>query len=334
MENGSILVRGIKIILCIIVIIFALIGLHKVFLQVQFNMVEKKVEKIESTRNYDDIFLFNKNGGEPLYLINKNFSKTIFFLEGFRTQAPAGMYIEYFEKLHKEQEVNIIVPVYGLQSSPFDLRNREWDFHEDIRNVIQIYDSYTLLLDDNHKILTISQSFGTLPHAAILARGKRKPNNAILLSPLNTGMEFKAAGPLVYWFSKQTSWLRKIMLFSWAQPAPNRDSIWDIINTEMNLKMAKRDDANPEDSSELGYKSENAAFWMQDNLIPLIKNMNIKIFWGDCDLYFSQEGFKKISSELSEKNNVETFILENSGHMVLLDNQKNVIKRMIMNILK
>lgn len=316
-------------------LLFFLIGLYQAFMFLQFKMVQGKVEEIESKRNYDKDFWYYEDGGQPLILTNEKFNKTIFFMEGFRTQSPAGMYEDWFKKIHKEYRVNIIVPVYGLQSSPFHYRNRDWSFREDLRTVTQIYDSYTSILPKKHKVYTISQSFGTLPHSAILAKSKRKPDYSIYLSPLNTGMEFKAAGPVIYWLSKQTWWLRRIALFSFAAPAPGRASVWDIVNKEKNLKMAARGDVNPEDSSELGYQSEVAAKWMEDNLIPLIQNRKILVVWGDSDLYFSQKGYNDFSDKIkSYGNNVDTLTLEKSGHMVLLDNGEDILKSKIIEIIK
>lgn len=50
-------------------------------------------------------------------------------------QMPAGTYKDWFEDIHQTYRVNIIVPVYGLQSSAFAMRNREWFFQKDIRTV-------------------------------------------------------------------------------------------------------------------------------------------------------------------------------------------------------
>lgn len=319
----------------IFILIFFLIGLYQGFIFLQYEFFKDKITEIESKRNYDKDLWYYEDGGEPLILVNSSYEKTIFFMEGFRTQSPAGMYEDWFKEIHKNNKVNIIVPVYGLQSSPFNFRNRDWSFREDLRTVTQIYNAYVSTLPKNHKIVTVSQSFGTLPHAGILSKAKRKPDYSIFLSPLNTGMEFKAAGPVIYWFSKQTWWLRKVLLFSMTAPAPNRASVWDIVNKEKNLKMAKRDDTNPEDSSELGYQSEVAAKWMEQNLIPQIQNKNILVVWGDSDLYFSQNGYNEFAEKLkSYNNNVETLTLKNSGHMVLLDNGEKQLKEKIIDIVE
>ncbi len=318
----------------VIIIYFASIGLHKKFIDNQFKSAQKKVSKIEASRSYDKELLFYKNGGEPLYLVNKNYKKTIFFFEGFRTQSTAGMYADWFKKLHEEKKINIIVPVYGLQSSPFNYRNREWDFHEDMRLVVQVYDAYTVNLPEDHKVFIISQSFGTIVNGAIAVKGKRKADRLIFLSPLNTGMEYKVAGPVVYWLSTQTSWLRKVILFTYPTPPPSRATVWDIVNKDKNIEMANKTDINPEDSSELGYRCELAAKWMEQNLIPQVSGYEILVAWGDSDLYFSQKGFEDFSSTLKSNNKVKTITLNNSGHMVLIDNGEEKLKKEILNFLK
>lgn len=315
-------------------LIIFLIGLHKLFINYQFNRAKKKVESIEHQREYDSVLLFYKDGGEPIYLVNPSYKKTIFFFEGFRTQSTAGMYKDWFATLHEEYKINIIVPVYGIQSSTFAFRNRDWSFYEDIRLGVQVYDAYTSILPAEHEVFVISQSFGALVNSAIAAKAKRKPDKLVYLSPLNNGMEYKVAGPIVYWLSTQTHWLRKVLLFTYPSPPPNRETVWDIVNAERNIAMASKTEINPEDSSELGYKSQKAAEWLEEHLIPQIKNYNIMVVWGDSDLYFSQKGFENFCDMLGHDNYVEKITLLNSGHMVLLDNQESYLKDKIYKFLQ
>ncbi|MCX8059412.1 MAG: hypothetical protein N3A58_08370 [Spirochaetes bacterium] len=320
----------IKLIFYTIIIFFSILGFQRILLYIQFKNFQKYANKIESKNKYTPITKFNKNGGEPLFMVKKDYNTTIFFMEGFRTQNPSGMYKEWFDELHYKYKYNIVVPIYGIQSCPFNLRNREWFFEEDLREIIQIYDAYCSNIENNHKVIVISQSFGALPNSFILLEGKRKPNLAVFLSPLNSFMEYKAAGPIVYWLSKQTSWLRHIFLFTKPSPAPNRASVWDIVNKEKNLYYANNFPINPEDSAELGYRSQLAAKFMENNILPFIKNMNIFIAWGDSDLYFSQKGFENFVNILSKNNTVNYLKLNNSGHMVLLDNGEKILKEKIL----
>ncbi|MGL4368632.1 MAG: hypothetical protein ACRCUT_03025, partial [Spirochaetota bacterium] len=250
------------------------------------------------------------------------------------TQNPAGMYLPWLKEIHKKYHVNIFVPVYGLQSSPFALRYREWHCEEDMRTVLQAYDAYTALLPEGHSVITMSQSFGTLPHSAILLKAKRSPDEAIFLSPLNGGMEYRAAGELVYWLSTQVSWLKYIIPFTTPSPSPNRVSVWDIVNEESNLSMAKRFPINPEDSAEQGDQTVKISKMMEQNILPRIRGKKITVINGDSDLYFSQKGFSRFAGVLAGSgNSVNHIVLKNSGHMVLFDNGQAVVKEKIASII-
>jgi len=315
---------------CNWLILLACIGLHRSVLWVEHATAKSMIEARENDR-FDKDLLYHREGGYPLFLVNPEHTKTMFFIEGFRAQMPAGMYKDWFEYIHQTYRVNIIVPVYGLQSSPFAMRNREWFFQEDMRTVLQIYDAYTSILPKDHKVVTVSMSFGTVPHLAIAAKAKRPPAALVFLSPLNTGMEYKVAGRFVYWLSKQTSWLQYVILFSPATRPPTRASIWDIVNREKNLKVAAQMAVNPEDSSRLGYLVERAASWMEKELIHQVKGKDITVVWGDSDLFFSQDGFKVFTEKLMRSGNrVKTMTIKDSGHMVLLDNGGTGVKQYIL----
>jgi len=322
------------IVLKVLVIVLALIGAYRVFIDLQFTSTKKKVEAIEAKRSYDPDLLYYKDGGEPLVLVNPEYKTTLFFMEGFRTQSPAGMYEQYFRELFNKYKVNVVVPVYGIQSAPFSYRNRDWRFQEDMRLVLQVYNAYTALLPPGHRVVTCSQSFGTLPHAAIGAFVQRKPDAMIFLSPHNTGLDFKASGPFVHWLSKQTSWLQYVVLFSMAAPAPGRASVWDIVNNEKNLAMAARNDTNPEDSSRYGYINEKVAAYIETRLLPKLGGMNCTVVCGDSDLYFAQTGFDHFTEVLRSAGASVSFTrIKNSGHMVLLDNGENEVKAIIASVL-
>ena len=319
----------------VVIILFALVGIYKTFVGIQFLTTKRTVEAIEAKRNYDPDLLYYKDGGEPLVLVNPEYKTTLFFMEGFRTQSPAGMYEAYFRELFATHKVNVIVPVYGIQSSPFLYRNRDWWYQEDMRLVLQVYDAYTALLSPGHRVVTCSQSFGTLPHAAIGAFAKRKPDAMIFLSPHNSGLDFKASGPFVHWLSKQTSWLQYVVLFSMATPAPGRASVWDIVNRDKNLAMAARNDTNPEDSSRYGYINEKVAAYIETKLLPKLKGMDCTVVCGDSDLYFAQSGFDHFVEILKNAGATVSFTrIPNSGHMVLLDNGEETVKNIVARVLK
>lgn len=306
------------------------VGAHKMFMLAQNAYAAHWIGKIEATRQFDPDLQYFARGGKPIFWVKPQNTATLFFLEGFRTQSPGGMYESFLRDLHENQGVNIIVPIYGLQSSPFHLRNREWNFREDLRTATQIYDAYTANLPINHRIIIAAQSFGTLPALTILAKTPHKPFATVLLSPLNSGLEFRVSGELAYQLSKQTWWLRYIVPFVKTATSPERASPWDIVNEETNKMVLARNDGNPEDSAQFGVQIEESARWLELSIIPQLKGHNISIFYGDRDLYFSEIGFQRLASKLSEGgNNVVTHKLPNSGHIVLLDNSAHIVQQEI-----
>ncbi len=327
--------RGATYFLKFCIVLLALMTIYRGFISWQYNSSRNYAEKIEADWKFDPDLKYNLDGGEPLFLVKPENRITMIFMEGFRTQNPAGMYMNWFTELHTKYNINIIVPVYGLQSSPFQLRYREWYPSEDLRSVLQTYEAYTSMLPKNHRIVTVSQSFGTYPHAGILARASRKPDAAIFLSPLNTSIEYRAAGDFVFWLSKQMNWLQYIITFTKPAPSPNRASVWDIVNPEKNRKMANRFPINPEDKSHLGVQVQETAELMEKTLLPQIKKTRILVVNGDSDLYFAQKGFSNTAALLKKNGNtVDHIILKNSGHMVLVDNGEDQLKSKILQILK
>jgi len=300
---------------------FALYGLWKAALGLQTALVGRRVKAIEARRDYHPVLRYHRNGGEPLFLVDPGHRATLFFLEGFRTQSPAGMYRERLDELFA-RGVNVIAPVYGLQSSPFELRNRDWRLEEDLRLATQVYDAYAAGLAPGHRLVVCSQSFGAIPAAAVAAYAARRPDALVFLSPHNDGLDFRASGPLVRWLARQSAWLRHVVRFSRASPAPGRASLWDIVDRERNLAMAARGDANPEDSSEYGYRNALAARRMREELLPKVMDYEVTLVYGDQDLYFTREGFERLAERLrGAGNRVGLLRLEGSGHMVLLDAQ-------------
>jgi esterase/lipase len=323
------------LIIKLMVVLLAITALYNCFMSWQYNSFRKSAESIEAAWKFDPDLGYNLDGGEPLLLVKPENKVSMIFMEGFRTQNPAGMYMDWFNELHTKHNVNIAVIVYGLQSSPFKLRYREWNPQEDLRTALQVYDAYTSMMPKNHRVVTVSQSFGTYPHAGILARSLHRPDAAVFLSPLNTKMEYRAAGDFVFWLSKQMNLLQHIIAFTKPAPSPNRVSVWDIVNPEKNKKMAERFPINPEDRSRHGVQVQETAALMESRLLPQIKGENILLVNGDSDLYFAQNGFSDIASLLTGNGNkVEHIVLKNSGHMVLADNGEDQLKAKILSILK
>lgn len=320
-----------KITCFVFIVFFALLGLQKAIIWTEFKVAESLVGKVENGKFDKDLWFF-KDGGMPVFLFKPENKTTLFFMEGFKALAPFGQYKEWLEELHNKYNVNVIVPVYGIQSCPFAYRSRDWLVQEDMRTVLQIYDVYTTTLPKDHRIVSVTMSFGALPHMTIAARAKRKPDALIFLSPFNSGLDYQAAGPVIHWLSKQTSWLQHIILFTPLSAPPNRASVWDIVNTEKNLKIAAKAPYDPEDCARLGNILDLAGPWMEKELVPQVHGLDIMLIWGDSDLYFSQPGFINLANKLKENGNrVTTLTLKDSGHMVLLDNGEEQTKKIILN---
>ena len=150
----------------IIIVFFACIGLYRCYLFFMHSHARTRAEAIEAKWQWDPVLKYNLDGGEPLFLVNLKNRVSMIFLEGFRTQNPAGMYREYFEGLHKKSGVNIFVPVYGIQSSPFHLRYRDWHKEEDMRTVLMAYEDYLRLAKRDRRV-DLTAAIDDDGHAAI-----------------------------------------------------------------------------------------------------------------------------------------------------------------------
>jgi hypothetical protein len=326
-----------KIVLKAIIVVLTLIGMFNVFQYWQYRSIKRDVLEYEKDIEYD-ILKYKKEFGKPIFWVNPAYDKTFFFIEGFRIPNSAeAWYGDWLKNFHEQHEINIVVPMYGIQGWPFKERNREWLFEEDMREVLQVYNAYTIPLKSDHKIYLASMSFGIFPNMVICALAERKPDHVILMSPLNSKLDFRVSGPVVAWIAKQVMkwpWVSQVIMFTKPQIAPNRHSGYDIVNKEASLYWASKTYTNPEDNLIQGYQSHLAAKFMEKELIPLVKNLKISMFWGDSDLLFQQEGFKELNATLSESNETEVMILKDAGHHILLDNGHEILKRKIEEIVQ
>jgi len=322
----------------IIVVLLALIGLYRVYMNWQYNSIKSFVEAKEESRQYDPDLLYLLPNGRPIFMVNPSYSSTLFFIEGFRGQVGAAIYRDWFEKLHKKYRVNIVSPIIGLHGWPFRQRTRDWYHQEDMRQALQIYDAYTANLPKNHTIVIASQSFGALPNVTIAAFGKRKPDAHVLISPLNTGLEYRSAGRVVAWFSSQLHWLRHIIPFMRRGNNPKRAEMWDIVNDDNNRRVwqtTAKDIINWEENLDQGTLVREAAQYMEDSLVPKVKGRRFYIFHGDSDLYFSSKGFNGLAERLRKAgNSVEVMAVKDAGHMLLFDNGNEGVKKRIRALLR
>lgn len=339
---GKIILKGdkmsieiLKIIGKYILILLVFIGAYKVYLYCHYEYIKAMSGKVDSRRKYDKDLLYDKNNGEPIFFVNPAYNTTMFFLDGFRGPVGGGINIDWFRELFNKYKINVVSPIIGLQGWPFEQRNREWHFQEDMRQALQIYDAYTALMPKRHNIFTVSVSFGALSNLTILAKAKKKPLTAVLISPLNSGLDFKTHGPIIRWLTKQLFWVRHIIPFSRPIVAPGRATMLDIVNRKKNLKLWERDIFTPEENANLGYEVQQSTIWLENNLIQQVRGMKILYIWGDDDLVFSQKGFRSLASKLQNAGNViKTIVAEKSGHLLLFDNDEKNVKDSILKVLK
>lgn len=334
----KVLKKIMKIIGIVLLIFLAVIGAYNVYQGIQYAGIKAHVEKIEAERTYDKDLLYLEPYGTPTILVDAKNTKTLFFVEGFRGQAGAGIYKPWFKELFEKHNINVISPIIGLQGWPFDKRNqRDWFYQEDMRQVLQIYDAYTANLPEDHVIVTGSQSFGTLQNLTILAKSMRKPDAAVLVSPFNTGSQYKNGGALVQWLATQKHWLKHILPYTKRGKNPERATAWDIVNDEKSLEVWEnitKHIINPEENLFHGAIVDEAAKYMENELIPQVKNSKIVLIHGDDDHYFTQEGFQMLTEKLRSAGNVvERVICEDSGHMIFFDNGEEKAKNIFLNLL-
>lgn len=323
----------------ILILLLALVGLAMILHFGQAAAARRRAEvQEEEDRRYGSPLLYNTHGGQPLFLTDPSYRQTLFFLGGFRDQAPAGVYRPWLEGIHREYRCNVIVPVYGLQSWPFEQRNREWFFQEDMREVLQIWQAYTARLPENHRLITASVSYGALPHLTIAALASRKPDALALLSPLNSSPEPRTGGPVDRWFRTQLSWGRFLIPYTQTETAQPRVSPWDIVNDRLNRAHHQKGMLNPERNSFQEYQVRRAARYLEEELAPQISGYGPKeilLIWGKRDLYFQQKGFEELADRLaSGGNRVESMAVPRSGHRVLLDNGRENVRRRVEKLLR
>lgn len=316
-----------KCALAAVIAVCALVGAFNLLQSWQTSSITSFVEEKDRGKQYDPDLLYRKDFGAPVFLINPAYKKTLFFIEGFRIPNSAeAWYGDWMKKVHVELKTNIISPMYGLQGWPFPERNREWYYQEDMRQVLQIYQAYTAMLPKEHRIILASMSFGTLPSLTICAKAGRLPDAVVLMSPLNSRLDFRLSGPTVAWIAGQMmerEWLSSVIMYNRAAVAPNRASQYDIVNRDASLYWISKSYVNPEDNMKQGYMSHRAARFMESSIVPQVRGMKIQMIWGDDDLFFAQNGFMKLADMLSKRNAVKTMVLKNSGHSILLDNEKD-----------
>lgn len=337
-KGKSFLKRLIKTIWILIIVFLSGLGLLKVVQFWQYRSTEKYSMTLEKKVKFEEDFLYRETYGKPVIWVNPAYNKTLFFFEGFRNPVNVeGWYGSWLRYIHNKLKVNIISPVYGLQGWPYKERNRQWFFREDMREALQIYDAYTSLLPDSHRVVIASMSLGTLPNLVICAKARHKPYAAVLISPLNSQIDFRLSGKLIAWFGRQVmkrEWLSDLIMFTRSDVSSRRVNEYDIVNKDSAVFYKNKGYTNLEGNVKQAYTTHLAAIYLEEKLIPQLKGMKVQMFWGDDDLYFAQEGFMNLYKMLAKNNNVKMTIQPKAGHSVLIDNGADKIWKRIENIIE
>lgn len=324
-----------KSLLLIILLILGFSGAYHIWLDWYTESVLEEVEtRDRGHKEYDPDFMFNKKYAEPFIRVNPGYTTTLYIFGGFR----GFHYYDFFEELHRNEKVNIIAPVTGLTGWPVRMRTRKWYYQEDMREHIQMYEIYTSRLPKNHRVVTMSMSFGALPHATIAVRAQRKPEAMLFLSPLNTGLDYRAASPVVAWLSSKIDYLKHIIPVMIRSKNPARAGMWDVVNDEKNLegweaygpKVIKW-----EENLDQAVEVRRAGNFLIHDMIPRVQGRDIVILHGDDDLVFSEKGFAGFEEALRKAGNrVNRYPLKDTGHMVLNDNGGEKARQVISEVLQ
>lgn len=119
--------------------------------------------------------------------------------------------------------------------------------------------------------------------------------------------------------------------------SPDRAGLWDIVNEESNRIVWENITSkiiNYEEALGGGVQVQKVAKYMEEDLVPQVKNREIYICYGDDDLYFSQDGFESLAKRFKSAGNKVTSIrADNSGHMILFDNGADEVKKLVLYLL-
>jgi pimeloyl-ACP methyl ester carboxylesterase len=309
--------------------LLAALGAHRLWLAGFDRYVRGHVVRDEKTIPYDPILGFREKLGEPVVLVDPAFERTLFFFEGFRTQMAANFHRPWFESLHAEQRVNVIAPVLGLQSSPFALRNVEWDPRQDLRTALQVYDAHVALLPKRHRVVVASACFGVLPALAIAAR--RRPHALVLFTPVTT-----AFGPS----RTMPRWIRTLLGSPLTpQLVPyyfRRKGLggWDIVDPVRRAQAVRDFPTNKDWNLFQYFVMRRALDWMEREIAPAVTGHDIFVATGEKDAFLPPEKVAEFADRLRRNGNrVEFATVPESGHMVLLDQGAEPLKARVLRAL-
>lgn len=314
----------------------ALVGLARAYESAVIRGAGRRIAKLEHDVEYDEDLHFCRDG-EPLMLVDPSYATTVFFFDGFRIRPAVGMNRDWLTALHREHKVNIVAPVIGLQSMPYWLRSKEWSYVEELRQAIQVYDSYASKLAPGHRMVPVSFSFGSV--AALTIAAKRNPDEVLLLSPIPAQLALpeQQINRLPNWIRELARKVlrtalepdgllrgRRMGWFQYVLPIYMRPGEasggWDVADREcrerVNASILNGQELRLRDLLEI----YDAMKFIRTRLLPQLAGRRITVFSGRKDSIMTSETADLFVEQLrAAGGEVEHLAYSHSAHNLLLD---------------
>lgn len=305
----------------------SLIGLYATYRWANIRFARRRGLAHEKTMRFHPRLLYYQPGGEPLFLVDRSHEQSVFFLEGYRVQNPVGLNEEWLQGLYRDHCTNVIAPIIGKQSYPYDQRNADWVFQDDFRTALQIYDAYTNAMPHGHRIAVVGASLGAV--AALTLATERRPHVTVLVSPPSLHLVLpenlirsaEVAGRMLLDHMHLVSAFLPYSTKRWhvgpsSDPPTPRDHL-TVPHVEWNMKQLAQ--------------LTDAIRWMSQ-LVDHIKGGLFVIVRGERDRTIVSRSMTTFVERLrSNGNRVETLTVPSRGHRLwITDDGREVIQRAIL----
>lgn len=259
--------------------------------------------------------------GSPTFEGSPENKTTLLLFEGYRVLVAGAMHESWFTEL-MARGCNVLAPVLGVQSLPFAQRNLGWDFRFDMRQALQIFDAAVASASDDQRIVVVGSCFGALP--ALTVAALRKVDALVLVGPMTSGMGRPNRST-----SRFETWLNGLERVDRLLPYFFRsvgEKGWgDIVNPDVRAAVARRVGFAREINVRQAMEVKRAVRHMEDALVPQLKDAEVAVIWGRDDRIAPPVRIERLADLLEDAGNrVERFPIDDCGHMVLLDNGRDV----------
>ncbi|HWO93671.1 MAG TPA: hypothetical protein VNL92_02815, partial [Dehalococcoidia bacterium] len=325
----------------------ALLGAARLYRAAFYHQARRRVLKVERRVPYDPDLLYPDPMGRPIYLVDPRNDTTLLFLSGYRMLSMPGEHLDWFRELHG-RGINVLAPLVGIQSLPFDHRIVGTTLERDVREAVQVLDAYRSTLPSDHRIICASMSYGSIPSFAIAAL--RDVSDFVLLGPASV---FAPTGRSAH-SSATLQRMRNPTLRGWAlalrpralsQQDPMMKVVTRIVEGLAPLLVRTRvesgwDIADPERRAEAHQRFLLPAdvpmsdMWMlersmrlvRESYLPRITGKRFLMAWGELDSVVMPEQNEALADQLERLgNDVIRRPCERSGHLVLMDGERDQV---------